>query len=82
MILFALCALLVAASGVPGLWLRTGGGKVSSWLLGLGALAGLGAAIPVLAGGACASLALPHTPWAPRVSCAWIPSAPGSWCRC
>jgi hypothetical protein len=71
MILFALCALLVAASGVPGLWLRTGGGKVSSWLLGLGALAGLGAAIPVLAGG-----------WAPRVSCAWIPSAPGSWCRC
>jgi hydrogenase-4 component B len=62
MILFALCALLVAASGVPGLWLRTGGGKVSSWLLGLGALAGLGAAIPVLAGGACASLALPHTP--------------------
>ena len=29
MILLALCALLAAASGVPGLWLRSGGGKAA-----------------------------------------------------
>ena len=61
MILYALCLGLVAVSGVPGLFLRTGGGRVATWLMGLGALAGLAAAIQVLAGGG-ASLALPHTP--------------------
>jgi hydrogenase-4 component B len=62
MILLALCACLVAVSGVPGLWLRTGGGKVSAWLLALGALAGLTAAGLVLCGSAPPALALLHTP--------------------
>ena len=62
MILLALCALLAAASGVPGLWLRTGGGKAACWLLGLSELAGLAAAGLVLGGGAPASHALLRTP--------------------
>jgi len=61
MILFALCVGLVAVSGVPGLFLRAGGGRVATWLMVLGALAGLAAAGQVLAG-APASLALPHSP--------------------
>jgi hydrogenase-4 component B len=61
MILLAVCALLAAVSGVPGLWLRTGGGKAAAWLLGLGALAGLAAAALVLGGGAVSQV-LPRTP--------------------
>jgi formate hydrogenlyase subunit 3/multisubunit Na+/H+ antiporter MnhD subunit len=61
MILFGLCALLVATSGVPGLFLRTRGGLAAAWLMGLGALAGLAAAgLALFAGGT--SLALFHTP--------------------
>ena len=61
MILFGLCAFLVASSGVPGLFLRTRGGLAAAWLMGLGALAGLAAAARALfAGGP--SLALLHTP--------------------
>ena len=62
MILLGLCALLLAASGIPGLWLRTGGGRAATGLLGLGALAGLAAAAIVLAGGAPAGHALLRTP--------------------
>jgi hydrogenase-4 component B len=62
MILFALSAFLVAVSGVPGLFLHTGGGKASAWLLGLGALAGLAAAGLVLCGNAPPSVALHSTP--------------------
>ena len=62
MILLALCALLAAASGVPGLWLRAGGGRTACWMLGLAALAGLAAAGLVLGGAPLASQALPHTP--------------------
>jgi hydrogenase-4 component B len=63
MILFACCLALAAASGVPGLFLRGGGGgRVATWMLGLAALAGLGAAAPVLAGTGTLSLALPHSP--------------------
>ncbi len=62
MILFGLCVLLVAVSGVPGLWSRTWGAKAAPWLLAGGALAGLAAAGRVLIGGASVSLALPHTP--------------------
>jgi len=62
MILFGLCVLLVAVSGVPGLWSRTWGARASAWMLGAGTLAGLGVAARVLLGGASLSLALPHTP--------------------
>jgi len=62
MFLFALSAFLVAVSGVPGLWLRTGGGRAAAWLIGLGALAGLAAAGMVLGGAAPPTLALLHTP--------------------
>jgi hydrogenase-4 component B len=62
MVLFALSFLLVACSGVPGLFLRAGGGRVQAWMLGLGALAGITAAGLVLGGCAAPALALPHTP--------------------
>jgi len=62
MILFGLALALVTLSGVPGLFMRAGGGRASAWLLGLGALAGLAAAARVLCGGAPPALALLRTP--------------------
>ena len=62
MVLLVSCALLTAVSGIPGLFLRAGGGRAAAWLLGAGALAGLAAAALVLAGAAPAALVLSHTP--------------------
>ncbi|WP_243323925.1 proton-conducting transporter membrane subunit [Geothrix sp. SG200] len=54
-----LLALLVAAvSGVPGLFLRRQGGEAAAGLLGLAAVLGLTAALPVLAGGTGGTLLL------------------------
>jgi hydrogenase-4 component B len=50
MSLFLLALLAAAASGVPGLFLRRKGGEVAAGLLGLAAVAGLWAALRVLAG--------------------------------
>jgi len=49
--LYALALLAAAASGVPGLFLRKRGGEVAAAGLVLAAALGLGAALPVLAGG-------------------------------
>jgi hydrogenase-4 component B len=62
MILLGLCAFLVAVSGVPGLFLPAKGARAASWLLGLGALAGLADAALVLGGAALPVRVLTHTP--------------------
>jgi hydrogenase-4 component B len=62
MLLFALSVLLTAASGVPGLFLRSGGGREGAWLMGLGAAAGLAAAGWALAAPGPTGLLLPGTP--------------------
>lgn len=62
MIPYGLALLLVALSGVPGLFLRKGGGRVAALLQGLGALAGLTASAHILCGGQPWSLVLPATP--------------------
>jgi len=62
MIPYGLALLLVALSGVPGLFLRRGGGRVAAVLQGLGALSGLIASALVLGGGHPWSLSLPATP--------------------
>ena len=62
MLLLGLCALLAAVSGVPGLFLRTGGGRTATWLMGLGALTGLAAAGLVLGDFAVPARILAHTP--------------------
>lgn len=62
MIGFGLAILLVAISGLPGLFLRTRGGPIAAGLMILGTLAGLWAAGGVLFGGGGSSLVLPATP--------------------
>jgi hydrogenase-4 component B len=62
MLLFALAAALMAASGVPGLFLRAGGARAAAWLTGLGAAAGLAAAARVLGGAAPWGRILPAAP--------------------
>ena len=62
MILLGLCAFLMAASGLPGLFLRAKGGLAASWLVGLGGLAGRAAAGRVLGGAAAPARMLAHTP--------------------
>jgi hydrogenase-4 component B len=62
MLLFALSVLLTACSGVPGLVLRSGGGREGAWLMGLGAAAGLAAAGLALAAPLPTGLILPATP--------------------
>ena len=62
MALLVCCALLTALSGIPGLYLRAGGGRAAAWLMGAGALAGLAAAALVLAGAGPAAQVLSHTP--------------------
>jgi hydrogenase-4 component B len=69
MILYLLSILLAALSGVPGLFMRKGGGRIATMFLGLSAVLGIGAAAGVLFGdpssGAASSLALPSTPLIP-----------------
>ncbi len=62
MTLYLLAIGLVLSSGVPGLFLRRRGGEVAAALMSLGALAGLAAALRVLAGGSVQAFALPPTP--------------------
>jgi hydrogenase-4 component B len=62
MLLFALSVLLTAASGVPGLVPRSGGGREGAWLMGLGAAAGLAAAALALAAPGPSGLVLPAAP--------------------
>lgn len=63
MTLYLVAVVLVMISGFPGMILRRRGGEVAAGLMGLGAAAGIGAAIWVLAGGVAGSLALPLTPF-------------------
>lgn len=62
MSLYLPALLLVAASGIPGLFLRRRGGEVAAGALGLGALLGITAAVRVLAGGVPARCQLPAWP--------------------
>ena len=62
LLLLTLCALLTGVSGVPGLFLRAHGARAAAWLMGAGALAGMGAAALVLAGAGPAARMLTHTP--------------------
>ncbi|WP_005033571.1 proton-conducting transporter membrane subunit [Holophaga foetida] len=62
MIPYGLALLLVALSGIPGLFLQKGGGRIAAILQGLGALAGLTASLHLLCGGRPWTLSLPATP--------------------
>lgn len=62
MSLYLIALLLVAASGIPGLFLRKRGGEVAAVLLGLGALSGVAAAGRVLLGRAPSQVLLPASP--------------------
>ena len=59
MSLYLLSLLLAAGSGIPGLFLRRRGAEVAAGLMTASALAGIGAALGVLAGGPVPSLRLP-----------------------
>ena len=64
MSLYLLAVVLVLISGFPGIFLRRRGGEVAAALMGLGALAGMVAAVRVLHGDPVATLVLPAAPLA------------------
>jgi hydrogenase-4 component B len=62
--LYLVGILLVSISGLPGIFLRRRGGEVAAVLMGLGAVAGMAAAVRVLSGSPVGTLALPPAPFA------------------